>query len=197
SPAVPPPLLFQEIGGAPAPQSPAAQSAAAANAEEEADARKLLAERFDDMGLSLAGNTRFSKASIKQSTALIEAATRMNPYEPRFWRQLALFRQHGGDPEGAIEAWVKYRGLVPDDRVAQVELIDLYLGRFQTNEEKIEYLNSLLGKASLQNHVKAWLACKLVPLLDQRSHDQALAMLAQARGYYPLAEVTLLEWQML
>ena len=36
-----------------------------------------------------------------------------------------------------------------------------------------------------------------VPLLDERSRRKARAMLAQAHGFYPLPEVTLLEWKML
>ena len=61
----------------------------------------------------------------------------------------------------------------------------------------MKYIRELLAKETLDDQVKAHIAAKAVPLLDQRSRPEALAMLAKAREFYPLPEVTLMEWQML
>src|SRR5665213_553602 len=168
---------------------------AAPTAEEEADARLGLCERFCDFGLAL--KRQNSKAALRQSEAFLAAAAALNPTEPRYFRYLAQAREAEGDILGAIEGWKAYLRLVPDDQVGQVELIDLYLSRQQSNEAKIGYLKQLIANPKLENRVKAHAAVLAVGLLDQRSRSEALPMLAQARAFYPLPEVTLLEYRML
>ncbi|HWE04297.1 MAG TPA: hypothetical protein VG326_17965 [Tepidisphaeraceae bacterium] len=168
----------------------------APTAEDEASARQALCERFCDLGLALQ-RQRYSKASLRQSEAFLAAAATINPTEPRYFRYLAQAREAEGDLPGAIETWRAYLILAPEDQVAQMDLIDLYLARQQSNEAKIAYLRQLVASPKLDVHVKAHVAMLAVPLLDQRSRSAALAMLAQARRFYPLPEVTLLEYRLL
>ena len=172
-------------------------AAPAFTADDEKMAREQLGERFCELGLSFARTTRASKAALQESAALIEGAARMNPDEPRFFRLLAIIRERAGDIDGAIDAWKKYLKLARNDEVAQITILDLYLSQMQAKDVKLGYLKSILDKPAFSPRVKAHVAIRAVPLLDQRSRAEALAMLAQARGYYPLPEVTILEWQML
>ncbi|HET6251320.1 MAG TPA: hypothetical protein VFE47_26790 [Tepidisphaeraceae bacterium] len=181
----------------PAPAKPAAEPVPTYSPEDQAEARVALAERFCDMAMSLAKATRYSSAGLRQSAILLEAAIVMNPIEPRYLRYLGFWREQLGETDRAIAVWSQYRSLLPDDRVVQTKLIDLYLSKQQSNDAKLKYLRELLTKESINDDVKAHVAARAVPLLDQRSRAEALAMLAKAREYYPLPEVTLMEWQML
>lgn len=166
---------------------------------DEQDSRAVLAERFNDLAMTFGRGARPSAASLKQRAILLAAAVDLNPTEPRYSRSLAQTQTVLGDFDGAIKAWGSYLKC-PDfqqDQVAQVALINLHLAQLQDNESKIKYLKALMGLEGLDVHVKAKLAAMAVPLLDQRSHEEAMAMLATARKFYPLPEVTLLEWQML
>jgi len=180
----------------PAPLAPPAPAARQYSAEEEGEARVMLGEQFCDIARGLA-QVADSAPATRQSAALLEAALRMNPYEPRYPRLLAEALNRLGDIDGAIKAWAAYRKLLPDDRVVQVKVIDLYLLRLQTNDAKIEYLKELLANPKLAPEVKAHVAASAVPLLDQRSRAAARAMLNEARAFYPLPEVAIEEWEML
>jgi tetratricopeptide (TPR) repeat protein len=165
-------------------------------AEEEFEARALLGERFAEFApnpLRAGASPQF----LRQGEALYEAAIKMNPQDPRYPRFLAEVRQQLGDVDGEIAAWTAYRRILPSDRVAQLQIINLYYSRIETADAKIAYLKDLLTKPSLPDEVKAAVAAKAVVLLEQRSHSQAMAMLQQAAQFYPLPEVTYLQWRML
>ena len=179
--------------------APAAGDVPAFTAKDETDARRQLGERFCELALTAANATQPSKSALLESAALIEGATRMSPSEPRFWRLLAVTREKAGDLDGAVNAWEKYRAIpsCQDDEIAQIAVVDLYLSQMQANDAKLRYLKTLLDKPIFTPRVKAHIAGRAVPLIDQRSRNDALAMLAEARKFYPLPEITLLEWQML
>ncbi len=158
-------------------------------------ARAEFAERITQLGQDWlrAGPTTIREPEVRQTAALIDAAVREDPRDPRYSRLLASAMEQMHDTDGAIKAWTAYRRLAPDDRVAQVKLIELYADRMQTVDRKLAYLQDLLTKPSLPNDVKAHLAAVCVPLLMNRSNDDAIAMVAQGLKYYPLPE--LLQWQ--
>ena len=123
----------------------------------------------------------------------------MNPFEPRYLRVLAQIAESEGDADLAIATWKTYLRIpdLADDHVAQVELIELYLGKMQNAEDKVGYLKTLLANPKLNKFVKAQPGGDGGTALDQRSRVEAVQMLAEARGYYPLPEVTILEWEWL
>ncbi|MDB5331529.1 MAG: hypothetical protein JWP03_2680 [Phycisphaerales bacterium] len=165
-------------------------------AEEEFEARALLGERFAEFAPNpLRGGS--SPQFLRQGEVLYEAAMKMNPQDPRYPRFLAEIRQQLGDVSGEIAAWTAYRRILPSDRVAQLQIIELYYSRIETADAKLAYLKDLLTKPSLPDEVKAAIAAKAVVLLEQRSHSEAMAMLQQAAQFYPLPEVTYLQWRML
>lgn len=178
-----------------APLTAVAQTPPDATPQAQAEARATLAEHFYELAVTLAASTRLSRPTLQMSATLLKGAVKLNPYEPRYLRILAATLGAVGDSQGAIDTWVAYRKLpdLADDRVAQMELIDLYAGRLQGNETKIAYIRKLLANPNLHEHVKAHIAAMAVPLLDQRSRKEATEMLAEARRHYPLPEVTLLE----
>ena len=55
---------------------------------------------------------------------------------------------------------------VKNDQFALVELLDLYTANLQTNEKKIEYLNSLVTSTSIPEPVRSHLAVQLSRLMD-------------------------------
>ncbi|MDB5354115.1 MAG: hypothetical protein JWN24_568 [Phycisphaerales bacterium] len=164
--------------------------------EEENEVRGMLGEKFAEFAPN-AIRPGLSPRALRQGEALLEAAMRMNPSDPRYPRQLAETRRQLGDVNGQIAAWTAYRRILPADRVAQNLIIDLYTSRIETADGKLAYLKDLLTKPSLPDDVKAYVAVKAVLLLDQRSHAEAEAMLDQAAKYYPLPEVTFLQYQFL
>lgn len=179
----------------------AAQDAAPpqnASADETA-ARAQLAEHFVEAAQALLppANQPLSHGVLLQTAALLKGAVRLNPSEPRYPRLLAEAQANIGDVDGQIASWTAYRKLAPDDRVAQAQIIDLYASRFETADKRLEYFNQLLDNAALPPEVKAHVAAMAVPLLDQRSHDQALAMLSRARQFALLPEVARLQYMML
>lgn len=182
---------------APAPAPAPAPAMSADEIVQDAEARVETAERFFAFAQSITHNSHPTLLSLRQSELLLQAAIKVNPVEPRYLRELAQLRKAAGNVAGAISAWVGYRKLLPADEVAQAELIDLYLSQEQSNDAKLSYIHRLLDNAQVPVLVKAHVAVMAVGLLEERSHADAMAMLATARSYYPLPEVTLLEWRML
>lgn len=172
------------------------KSAAAAPPASGADlteARAALAERLEILGdnsLRLVGMT---EAGFRETAGLLDAAQRVNPQESRYPRLLVSADSQLQDIDGQIAAWIAYRKIVPDDRQAQQELIDIYASRMQTADAKIAYLLSLIDKTQIPDEVRAHIAAECVPLLLDRSKDEAIAMVARARKLYALPEV--LRWE--
>ncbi len=176
-------LLTAAAGPAVPPASPA----------DLAEARVALAERLELLGdnsLRLGGMT---EAAFHETVGLIAAAQQTDPQDPRYPRLLASAELQLQDVNGQIAAWLAYRKIVPDDRVAQQELIDLYASRMQTADAKIAYLQGLLDKTQIPDEVRAHIAAECVPLLLDRSKEEAIAMVARAKKLYALPEV--LRWE--
>jgi tetratricopeptide (TPR) repeat protein len=130
---------------------------------------------------------------LAQTAAMMRAAMKSDPRDPRYPRLLASAEQQLKDVDGELAALNAYRQLVPEDRVAETRVIELYASKMQTADEKLKYLRGLLGKTSLPVEVRAYLASLCLPLLLDRSNDEAIAMVADGIKLYPLP--ALVQWQ--
>jgi len=166
----------------------AAVSAGAADAPPP-DVRTALAWRLSTLSSANLGPNQ-PAAAWRRAAALLEAAHRLAPTEPYFPRLQALALTQIGDVDGAIATIKSFRQIAPGDRVAQIQLIDLYAARLQTVDAKLDYLQSLLDKQDLALPVRAFLASECVKLLAQKSPDQAAKMAGRAVALYPLPQAT-------
>jgi tetratricopeptide (TPR) repeat protein len=154
-----------------------------------------LAWRLDGISSVLLGPTQPAPA-WRRSTALLEAAGRLDPTQPRFPRLRELALHHLGDTDGAIAAMRAYRALVPADRVAQAQLIDLYASRLETIDAKVAYLDGLLDKQDVPAEVRSHAAAEAAGLLMQKSREQAAEMARRAVAIYPLPRATSLYYEL-
>ena len=150
---------------------------------------EALAWRLDGISGTLLGPTQ-PNAAWRRSDALLQAAARLNPNEPRFPRLRVLIMQHLSDTDGAIAALRSYRTLVPQDRLAQAQLIDLYATKLETLDAKLAYLKSLLDKKEIAPEVRAHIGERCTELLLQVSKSEAAEMAKRAVELYPLPEAT-------
>jgi tetratricopeptide (TPR) repeat protein len=170
-------------------------SAAAAQSVEPTG-EAAIAWRLDTLARAQLGPDR-PGAAFRQSAALLEAAQRLAPREPRFPRLRTLALEQVGDTDGAIEALSDYRKLEGGDTVAQVHLIDLYASRLETLDAKVKYLTGLVNnpKVQLPPEVRAQLASEAATLLAEKSPEQAAAMATEAVKLYPLPSATRLYYR--
>lgn len=161
-----------------------------------AEARVALAERLESLADKSLRTAGMSEAGFRETAGLLDAAQRVNPQDPRYPRLLASADLQLQDVDGQIAAWIAYRKIVPDDREAQQELIDLYASRMQTADAKLAYLRGLIDKTQIADEVRAHIAAECVPLLLDRSKDEAIEMVARAKKLYALPEVLRLEYEL-
>ncbi len=173
--------------------SPGAAAGAVPTAAEQSEARISLAEHLADLASQTVRSGGLGEPAFRESSVLLEAAGRVNPQEPRYPRLQASAAAQLQDLDGQIGAWLAYRKLVPDDREAQQELIDLYAAKIETADGKLAYLRALLDKAQVPEEVRAHVGAECVALLTDRSKDEAIEMTARAKKLYPLPEV--LGWE--
>jgi tetratricopeptide (TPR) repeat protein len=152
-----------------------------------ADAAPALAWRLDGISSAQLGPGQPDSA-WKRSAALLEAAGRLSPTEPRFPRLAAMVKLHLDDVDGAIAAVRAYRQIVPSDRRAQGQLIDLYTARMETVDAKVNYLRGLVDKQDLAPEIRSHIASACATLLNQKSKQEAIDMAKKAVELYPLAE---------
>jgi len=126
--------------------------ARAADAPPPSDAAPGLAWRLDAISSAQLGPDQ-PDAAWKRSAALLEAAGRLSPAEPRFPRLGAMARLHLDDVDGAITAVRAYRQIVPADKRAQAQLIDLYTSPFRNvcNKKVSGFVQYPLGLFSFQD----------------------------------------------
>jgi tetratricopeptide (TPR) repeat protein len=155
-----------------------------------------IAWRLDTIARAQLGPDR-PNAAFRQSAALLDAAQRLVPQEPRFPRLRMLALERIGDTDGAIQALSDYRKLEGGDTVAQVHLIDLYASKLETLDAKVKYLTDLVNnpKVQLPPEVRSHLAAEAATLLAEKSPEQAAAMATQAVKLYPLPSATRLYYR--
>jgi hypothetical protein len=195
-------LVKQIFLGVIATASIAAAQANLKFSDDEAMGNRAIAERYALTAQTLLSTKAIVPATLRESAALLEAANKLAPDEPRFLRLLTeAYLQIGGDKgaAGAISALTRYRALEPDDQVAQIRLIDLYYSQQQSASECKKYIDQLLSSGSLSAEVNAHvlvLAAKLAN--EQLNGDKAKDYVKQALDLFPLSpEALKLEYQQL
>lgn len=123
----------------------------------------------------------------QQSAALRRATTRLDPAEPRFEHALAENLLSIGDTDGATAALALYLRLQPDDQGAMVQQIDLYLERYQSADQKLNYLRHIVTLESIPKPVRAEAAAHCAQLLEGRAQGrEALKMVDTSLQLNPL-----------
>jgi tetratricopeptide (TPR) repeat protein len=146
-----------------------------------------MAQRFVEFSRSTLQAKHVDKANWRQALELLKAAVRLDPDEARYARLLVEAQLRNGDASGAAEALKAYRVLRPDDRVAQVQLIDLYVGRIETADAKLKYLQLLLGDESLPAAVRSHVAVHAARVQwASLRHSEADKLLEEALKLNPL-----------
>lgn len=166
---------------APLPTAPAAATQAVI-------VNPALAERIASMGTAILRNPQLTQQSWQYAAALIEAATRLAPDEPRYARYLVEAATRAGDAQTAIRALNDYKRLRPDDEFAQVELIDAYLGRMERSDAKLDYLTRIIDAEKLvSNSVRAVAAIRAAQVHAERlENEPAHALIDKAIQLDPL-----------
>jgi tetratricopeptide (TPR) repeat protein len=166
--------------------------AAAASAQEASPADVALAERFFTLSQRVMPSpatqpTAEAPYQYQQCAAMLKAAAKLDPAEPRFPRLLADALLQVGDEPGAIEAMKAYRKLRPGDQGAQLELINLYMEQIETLQGRIKYLKDLSERESVPKEVRSAVAERGAELLYEKGDEgQTLAWLDQALSLNPL-----------
>src|SRR2546423_12001840 len=139
------------------------------------------------MATVLLKGQNLTPAIWQYAEALLQAAVRLAPDEPRFARFLVEAATRAGDGEIAISALNAYRKLRPDDEFAQVEQIDFYLGRMERSEDKVEYLQRIIDADSVPPTVRSIAAVRAAQVMAERMEDSgAHEMLMKALQLNPL-----------
>src|SRR5687768_11649908 len=167
-------------------QAPATATAPARTAPVQvSDANASLAHRFEEMARQVVqGNT---PAHVRQGAGWLRAATTSDPSEARYLRLLADALLQLRDGEGALKALSSLRQLRPQDQVAQLEVIDLYVGRMETVHDKVAYLKDVAARDTVAAEVRSAAASRAATLLlEKGDRDGAVAMIDQALALNPV-----------
>lgn len=164
-----------------------ADAAAELDPEIVAAGQVALAEKFAEMAQQALRGGRLDEPEFRQSAALLRAAATLNPGEPRYWRLLTEAELQLGNRDGALSALQGYRKIAPQDRVAQIQLIELHAARMEAGDEALAYLRNLLGKETVPAEVRAHVAVQIARrLLDRGEDAQVPAVLEQAIELNPV-----------
>lgn len=145
----------------------------------EPQADPLLAERLADLASESLQNASLSTAMYRQAGALLEAASRLAPSEPRFHRLRYEAYIQAGEIDNAVNALVAYARLDTTDLQAQARLIELYAQQMETAEQKLKYLRQdLLGAPTIPSEIRSHAALLAARVLLERGERSAAAKLA-------------------
>ncbi len=136
--------------------------------------------------------------NFRQAAALLQAACRLNPNEPRFSRLLVEAQLQLNNTVGATEALELYLKVNPRDQVARLQLVDLYAAEMETAERRlVYYTQDLLPMESLPAAFRSAIAVRAAKLyLDRDQISLASDMVDQALRLNPLnPEACELDWE--
>ena len=146
-----------------------------------------LAERFFDLAQQSVPQQAATMPHRQQMSALLEAAWRLSPEEPRFARPLAgelMQQRQFGRALTVLNALRKVR---PDDRRAQIQAIEAYLGQMQTLDRRLDYLKSVVAAESVPPEVRSIAAVEAAKSFDQKHQpDEFRKMVELALKLDPL-----------
>ena len=151
------------------------------------DADAAVAARLADMGTDVLRDRNATAAQYKACIALLKAAAKLNPEDERYPRLMVEASIGIGDPEGALAALRQYLRLVPDDQGAQLQMIQLQMGKMETLDKKLEYTQQLLEAGDrVPTDVRSAVAVTAARLLyEQDRPGQAAKLLDQAIRFNP------------
>ena len=171
------------------PVSPAPAAAATDAVPLEAQvaaARTELAEFFAQQAARTLTMGDVPDAIVRQGDVLARIAIELAPNEARFHRTAADLALAVGDRDRSIVSLQAIRKLTPDDELTQVQLIDLFAGRMERGEQKVQYLETVVNAPSLPKVVRAHAATLLYDAYEQRGQDaKADAVLTQCLTLNP------------
>lgn len=140
-----------------------------------------MAEQCAEIAQELLRIRNIVDPSWQASAAMLQAANRLNPDDPRYLRLLSEAQMQCRNEAGALDTLRQLVAKDPDSQTAQIQLIDLYLSKLQTADAKMEHLKKLLGAQTIPEPVRSHVALRLARLYTERSQsDQALNMLSQS-----------------
>jgi tetratricopeptide (TPR) repeat protein len=140
-----------------------------------------MAEQYAEVAQELLRIRNIVDPAWQASAALLQAANRLNPDDPRYLRLLSEAQLQARNEAGAMDTLRQLVAKDPSSQTAQIQLIDLYLSSLQTADAKVDYLKKLLDVQSIPEPVRSHVALRLARLYTERSQsDQALNMLSQA-----------------
>jgi hypothetical protein len=172
-------LTFAADAPATTPAPPSAPSSPPATQPSNAQADPAIAERLVDVAAEVLAKSGLSTANYEQAAAFLEAASRLNPAEPRYHRLRYEASLQAGAVGSAIDALIAYARLEPSDLQAQAKLIELYAQRMETADDKLRYLRQdLLPTTSIPAEVRAHaavMACRVLLERGERKSAEGLA----------------------
>jgi tetratricopeptide (TPR) repeat protein len=164
----------------------AAGQAARAPSDGDRSGDVALAARLSELSRQTLQSRYMVEPIWHQAAALLEAAMELDPAEERYPKLLAEARLQLRDRDGALAAWNAYRRVNHGDHVAQIQVIDLHLGRMETLDGRLNYLMALLDQTGVPSEVRSHAAVQAVRVLLERGQtDQARSVLGQALRLNP------------
>lgn len=164
----------------------AAAAAPAAAPQPTSDEREL-AVRFAEFAKGVLQRQTIAEPQWRRCATLLAAARRLDPTEPRYARLHADALIQLRDSRGALEALNALRAIKPDDRTAQVEVIELHVAAMQTVDQKVEYLKRLVGVEAVPREVRAAAAFRCAALLaEKKAADESAQMIDRTLELNPL-----------
>jgi tetratricopeptide (TPR) repeat protein len=157
-------------------------------ADAEAKANAALAERIAHLAqLSLRGRP-ITPETLRQTAAMLEAAMRLAPGELRHARLAAEAALQMRDSETAINAFKAIKRIDPDDQVAHIRLMDLYVSRMETADQRLDYLSRLIGSEGIHSEVRSHAAyLSALTQLERDRRGDADRLLDEALKLFPLS----------
>lgn len=176
--------------GATLPGQARAQPAAPAPAAQPANdpGAPALAQRLSEFGRAALRTSNVSVANFRLAAAMMEAANKLDPREPRYPRLWADAALQASDAASALRALKAYTALAPDDKSALIQLADLYTRSFETADAKLGYLQGVVEVKALPEEVRSHLSFLMYQVYAERAQaPQARAALDQALALNPLS----------
>lgn len=169
------------------------------------EGERALAERFVALAQESLRQGRTGTPVFEQAAALIQAATRLDPKEQRYWRLLAEALAATGESAPTRDALTSLVQLNPTNASVYVELMRLYLADMETLDAKLAYLvgdvqkPGVVKRGELPAQVRSAAAAIAAQLsMEQGSTEQAALLVERALELNPVnPDAAELNWLLL